>query len=39
MAILKGMASAIYPWTQRFFDAFGDLSSASAIMGNPKVKA
>ncbi|KAJ1075067.1 PREDICTED: hemoglobin subunit epsilon-1 [Capra hircus] len=29
----------IYPWTQRFFDSFGNLSSASAIMGNPKAKA
>lgn len=29
----------VYPWTQRYFDSFGDLSSASAIMGNPKVKA
>uniref|UniRef100_A0A8C5UPY6 Globin domain-containing protein n=1 Tax=Microcebus murinus TaxID=30608 RepID=A0A8C5UPY6_MICMU len=29
----------VYPWTQRFFDNFGNLSSASAIMGNPKVKA
>ena len=30
---------AVYPWTQRFFDNFGNLSSSSAIMGNPKVKA
>ena len=29
----------VYPWTQRFFDSFGNLSSPSAIMGNPKVKA
>ncbi|KAB0371089.1 hypothetical protein FD755_017498 [Muntiacus reevesi] len=29
----------VYPWTQRFFDSFGNLPSASAIMGNPKVKA
>ena len=29
----------VYPWTQRFFDSFGNLSSASAIMGNPKAKA
>lgn len=29
----------MYPWTQRFFDSFGNLSSASAIMGNPRVKA
>ena len=30
---------AVYPWTQRFFDKFGNLSSSPAIMGNPKVKA
>ena len=29
----------VYPWTQRFFEHFGDLSSADAILGNPKVKA
>nr|CAA25987.1 epsilon II beta-globin [Capra hircus] len=29
----------VYPWTQRFFDSFGNLCSESAIMGNPKVKA
>ena len=29
----------VYPWTQRFFDSFGNMSSPSAIMGNPKVKA
>ncbi|XP_011830555.1 PREDICTED: hemoglobin subunit beta isoform X1 [Mandrillus leucophaeus] len=29
----------VYPWTQRFFDSFGDLSSPDAVMGNPKVKA
>ncbi|ELR45191.1 Hemoglobin fetal subunit beta, partial [Bos mutus] len=29
----------VYPWTQRFFESFGDLSSADAILGNPKVKA
>ncbi|XP_004642055.1 hemoglobin subunit beta [Octodon degus] len=34
-----GRLLVVYPWTQRFFDSFGDLSSASAIMGNPKVKA
>nr|AJQ21923.1 beta-globin [Peromyscus maniculatus] len=33
-----GRLLAVYPWTQRFFDSFGDLSSASAIMGNAKVK-
>ncbi|XP_008050889.1 hemoglobin subunit gamma [Carlito syrichta] len=34
-----GRLLVVYPWTQRFFDNFGNLSSASAIMGNPKVKA
>ncbi|XP_006870287.1 PREDICTED: hemoglobin subunit gamma-like [Chrysochloris asiatica] len=34
-----GRLLVVYPWTQRFFDSFGNLSSASAIMGNPKVKA
>ncbi|KAM9767505.1 hemoglobin subunit epsilon-1-like [Dama dama] len=34
-----GRLLVIYPRTQRFFDSFGNLSSASAIMGNPKVKA
>ncbi|KAG3285933.1 hemoglobin subunit beta-like [Ictidomys tridecemlineatus] len=34
-----GRLLVVYPWTQRFFDAFGDLSSASAVMGNAKVKA
>ncbi|KAM8923718.1 hemoglobin subunit epsilon-2 isoform 2-T2 [Lycaon pictus] len=34
-----GRLLVVYPWTQRFFDNFGNLSSESAIMGNPKVKA
>nr|AGT37210.1 hemoglobin beta chain [Ochotona collaris]AGT37211.1 hemoglobin beta chain [Ochotona collaris] len=34
-----GRLLVVYPWTQRFFETFGDLSSASAVMGNPKVKA
>nr|P18989.1 RecName: Full=Hemoglobin subunit beta; AltName: Full=Beta-globin; AltName: Full=Hemoglobin beta chain [Procyon lotor] len=34
-----GRLLVVYPWTQRFFESFGDLSSADAIMGNPKVKA
>ncbi|XP_005380134.1 PREDICTED: hemoglobin subunit epsilon-1 [Chinchilla lanigera] len=34
-----GRLLVVYPWTQRFFDSFGNLSSPSAIMGNPKVKA
>ncbi|XP_036409332.1 hemoglobin cathodic subunit beta-like [Megalops cyprinoides] len=29
----------VYPWTQRYFGAFGDLSSPTAIVGNPKVAA
>ncbi|XP_068102978.1 hemoglobin larval subunit beta-1-like isoform X2 [Hyperolius riggenbachi] len=28
-----------YPWTQRYFSSFGNLSSASAISGNSKVHA
>ncbi|KAF7225644.1 hemoglobin subunit beta-A [Nothobranchius furzeri] len=27
----------VYPWTQRHFGAFGNLSTYSAIVGNPKV--
>ncbi|KAF4115793.1 hemoglobin, beta adult 2 [Onychostoma macrolepis] len=27
----------VYPWTQRYFGSFGDLSSAAAVLGNPKV--
>ncbi|XP_061485245.1 hemoglobin subunit beta-2 [Rhineura floridana] len=29
----------MYPWTQRFFHEFGNLSSVTAICGNPRVKA
>nr|P14521.1 RecName: Full=Hemoglobin subunit beta; AltName: Full=Beta-globin; AltName: Full=Hemoglobin beta chain [Electrophorus electricus] len=29
----------VYPWTQRYFASFGNISSAAAIMGNPKVAA
>ncbi|NXG40974.1 HBRH protein, partial [Psilopogon haemacephalus] len=29
----------VYPWTQRFFSSFGNLSSPTAIVGNPKVRA
>ncbi|XP_010008414.1 PREDICTED: hemoglobin subunit epsilon-like, partial [Nestor notabilis] len=29
----------VYPWTQRFFSSFGNLSSPTAIIGNPKVRA
>ncbi|XP_040613281.1 hemoglobin subunit beta [Mesocricetus auratus] len=34
-----GRLLVVYPWTQRFFEHFGDLSSASAVMNNPQVKA
>nr|QLJ83456.1 hemoglobin subunit betaA [Damaliscus pygargus phillipsi] len=34
-----GRLLVVYPWTQRFFEHFGDLSSADAVMNNPKVKA
>ncbi|NXW55833.1 HBB protein, partial [Eurystomus gularis] len=29
----------VYPWTQRFFSSFGNLSNATAICGNPMVRA
>ncbi|KAG8432866.1 hypothetical protein GDO86_017212 [Hymenochirus boettgeri] len=29
----------VYPWTQRYFSSFGNLSNVSAISGNVKVKA
>ncbi|KAM5152928.1 hemoglobin subunit beta-2-like [Mantella aurantiaca] len=29
----------VYPWTQRYFSSFGNLSSASAVSGNAKVQA
>uniref|UniRef100_A0A4W2GM01 Hemoglobin fetal subunit beta n=1 Tax=Bos indicus x Bos taurus TaxID=30522 RepID=A0A4W2GM01_BOBOX len=34
-----GRLLVVYPWTQRFFESFGDLSTADAVMNNPKVKA
>nr|P14388.1 RecName: Full=Hemoglobin subunit beta; AltName: Full=Beta-globin; AltName: Full=Hemoglobin beta chain [Antrozous pallidus] len=34
-----GRLLVVYPWTQRFFESFGDLSNAGAVMGNAKVKA
>nr|ASH97667.1 adult beta-globin [Hydropotes inermis] len=34
-----GRLLVVYPWTQRFFEHFGDLSTADAVMGNPQVKA
>nr|XP_006637259.1 PREDICTED: hemoglobin cathodic subunit beta-like isoform X1 [Lepisosteus oculatus]XP_015215933.1 PREDICTED: hemoglobin cathodic subunit beta-like isoform X2 [Lepisosteus oculatus] len=27
----------VYPWTQRYFGAFGNLTNAAAILGNAKV--
>uniref|UniRef100_A0A668S5N1 Globin domain-containing protein n=1 Tax=Oreochromis aureus TaxID=47969 RepID=A0A668S5N1_OREAU len=27
----------VYPWTQRYFQVFGNLSTSAAIMRNPKV--
>uniref|UniRef100_UPI003AAE3FBA hemoglobin cathodic subunit beta-like n=1 Tax=Centroberyx gerrardi TaxID=166262 RepID=UPI003AAE3FBA len=27
----------VYPWTQRYFGSFGDVSNAAAILGNSKV--
>nr|P83272.1 RecName: Full=Hemoglobin subunit beta-1; AltName: Full=Beta-1-globin; AltName: Full=Hemoglobin beta-1 chain [Anarhichas minor] len=29
----------VYPWTQRYFGSFGNLSTPAAIMGNPKIAA
>ncbi|KAK1164878.1 hypothetical protein AOXY_G15298 [Acipenser oxyrinchus oxyrinchus] len=29
----------VYPWTQRYFSTFGNVSNATAIAGNPKVRA
>ncbi|KAI4903355.1 hypothetical protein NFI96_000125 [Prochilodus magdalenae] len=34
-----GRLLIVYPWTQRYFGSFGDLSSAAAILGNPKVSS
>nr|P02108.1 RecName: Full=Hemoglobin subunit beta; AltName: Full=Beta-globin; AltName: Full=Hemoglobin beta chain [Potorous tridactylus] len=34
-----GRLLIVYPWTSRFFDHFGDLSSAKAVLGNAKVLA
>ncbi|XP_065535085.1 hemoglobin subunit beta-like isoform X3 [Lathamus discolor] len=34
-----GRLLIVYPWTQRFFSSFGNLSSPTAIVGNPKVRA
>ncbi|NP_001087289.1 hemoglobin subunit epsilon 1 L homeolog [Xenopus laevis] len=29
----------VYPWTQRYFSSFGNLSNVAAISGNAKVRA
>lgn len=29
----------VYPWTQRHFSGFGNISTGAAILGNPKVAA
>ncbi|XP_040820350.1 hemoglobin subunit beta-like isoform X2 [Ochotona curzoniae] len=34
-----GRLLVVFPWTQRFFSSFGDLSSPDAVMTNSKVKA
>nr|AGT37188.1 hemoglobin beta chain [Ochotona dauurica] len=34
-----GRLLVVYPWTLRFFDSFGDLSTASSVMGNADVTA
>nr|XP_020760940.1 hemoglobin subunit beta [Odocoileus virginianus texanus] len=34
-----GRLLVVYPWTQRFFEHFGDLSTADAVMHNDKVVA
>uniref|UniRef100_A0A6B2F7Q0 Globin domain-containing protein n=1 Tax=Bothriechis nubestris TaxID=1766655 RepID=A0A6B2F7Q0_9SAUR len=34
-----GKLLVVYPWTQRFFAHFGNLSSPSAICANPQVRA
>nr|XP_025844236.1 hemoglobin subunit beta-like [Vulpes vulpes] len=34
-----GRLLIVYPWTQRFFDSFGNLSTPDAVMSNAKVKA
>ncbi|XP_065799950.1 hemoglobin subunit beta-like [Muntiacus reevesi] len=38
-AEMLGRLLVVYPWTQRFFEHFGDLSSADAVMRHPRVKA
>ncbi|NP_001268632.1 hemoglobin subunit beta-Y [Mesocricetus auratus] len=34
-----GRLLIVYPWTQRFFEKFGNLSPPQAIMGNPRIRA
>ncbi|CAH2285613.1 Hemoglobin subunit beta-3 [Pelobates cultripes] len=38
-ALEKGLLLLVYPWTQRYFSSFGNLSNAAAIAGNAKVQA
>ncbi|XP_072272946.1 hemoglobin subunit beta-3-like [Pyxicephalus adspersus] len=34
-----GRLLIVYPWTQRYFSTFGNLSTAAAVAGNAKVHA
>ncbi|KAM4631862.1 hemoglobin subunit beta-2-like [Discoglossus pictus] len=34
-----GRLLVVFPWTQRYFSSFGNLSNATAIAGNAKVQA
>ncbi|XP_031699257.1 hemoglobin subunit beta-1 [Anarrhichthys ocellatus] len=34
-----GRCLIVYPWTQRYFGSFGNLSNAAAIMGNANLAA
>ncbi|XP_015682720.1 hemoglobin subunit beta-2 [Protobothrops mucrosquamatus] len=38
-AATLGKMMVVYPWTQRFFTHFGNLSGPSAICANPQVRA
>ncbi|KAI5628770.1 hemoglobin subunit beta-1, partial [Silurus asotus] len=39
VSVLFSRLLIVYPWTQRYFSSFGNLSNAAAISGNPKVAA
>lgn len=39
VCVLLSRLLIVYPWTQRYFSSFGNLSNAAAIIGNPKVAA